>query len=175
MELIRIGDKVINRDRIFQVVTRMLELRAQGMSQQEVAEKLEVDRTLVSRLETIGEVRKGKKIALAGFPVKNKAELRAVAESEGVDFILLMSEQERNDFARSQNGADMLNHVMALLAQARECDAVIFIGSDQRLKVVEALVGPHVIGIEIGCSPLHEDKYVDPAPLRRLIRNLKEA
>jgi len=175
MQLIRIGDKVINRDRIFQVVGRMLELRASGLSQQEVAEQLDIDRTLVSRLETIGEVRKGKKIALVGFPVKNKQEICALAEAEGLDFILVMSEGERLDFARNTNGAEMLNMVMKLIAQARECDAVIFLGSDQRLKMVEALVGPHVIGIEIGSSPMHEDKYVDPDTIRNLIRSLKQS
>ncbi|HWI52881.1 MAG TPA: helix-turn-helix transcriptional regulator [Symbiobacteriaceae bacterium] len=175
MQLIRIGDKVINRDRIFQVVGRMLELRASGLSQQEVAEQLDIDRTLVSRLETIGEVRKGKKIALVGFPVKNKEEISALAEAEGLDFILVMSEVERLDFARNTNGADMLNMVMSMIARARECDAVIFLGSDQRLKMVEALVGPHVIGIEIGCSPMHEDKYVDPDAIRNLIRSLKQS
>lgn len=173
MHLIRIGDKVINRERIFHVVTRVLELRAGGLSQQEVAEKLDIDRTLISRLETIGEVRKGKKIALVGFPVQNGPELVEIAQAEGLDFILLMSEEERMDFARSQNGADLLNQVMALIARARECDAVIFIGSDQRLKMVEALVGPNVIGVEIGFSPLHEDKYVDPVAIRDLIRSLK--
>lgn len=173
MHLIRIGDKVINRERIFHVVTRMLELRASGLSQQEVAEQLDIDRTLISRLETIGEVRKGKKIALVGFPVENGPELVEIAQAEGLDFILIMSEEERLHFARSQNGADLLNQVMALIARARECDAVIFIGSDQRLKMVEALVGPHVIGLEIGLSPLHEDKHVDPVAIRDLIRSLK--
>jgi len=173
LQLIRIGDKVINRDRIFQVVTRILELRSQGLSQQEVAEQLDVDRTLISRLETIGEMRKGKKIAMVGFPVKNKAELTAIAEAEGVDLVLLMSEAERTDFARSQNGADLLNNVMGLIAKAREMDAVIFIGSDQRTRMVQALVGPNVFGVEIGSSPLNEDKYVDPDHIRELVRSLK--
>jgi hypothetical protein len=173
LRLVRIGDKVINQERIFQVISRMLELRAQGMSQQEVAEQLAIDRTLISRLETIGEVRKGKKIALVGFPVQNRAELVEMAESEGLDFILIMSEVERLDFARSQNGADLLNTVMTLIGRARECDAVIFLGSDQRLKMVEALVGPNVIGIEIGSSPMYEDKYVEPNMMRQLIQTLK--
>ncbi|HEY8346673.1 MAG TPA: helix-turn-helix transcriptional regulator [Symbiobacteriaceae bacterium] len=173
MRLVRIGDKVVNRDRIVQTVDRILELRAQGYSQLEVAEKLQVDRTLISRLESIGEVRKGKRIALVGFPIKNRAELAAMAEEEGVDFILLMSEEERLQFARSKNGADLLNEVMELIARARECDGVIFIGSDQRLRMVEGLVGPHVIGIEIGTSPIHEDKYVDPEEVRDLIRCIK--
>lgn len=174
MKLIRVGDKVINPDRIHRMVTRMLELRANGHSQQEVAEMLQVDRTLVSRLEGVGEMRKGKKIAMVGFPVKNGKELRDLAVAEGLDFILLMSEQERMEFARSQNGAEVLNQVMAMIAHARECDAVIFIGSDQRLKMVEALVGPHVVGVEIGSSPIHDDRYVDPEMIRNLIRSLKD-
>lgn len=174
MKLIRVGDKVIHPDRIYRMVDRMLELRAQGRSQQEVAEMLAVDRTLVSRLESVGEVRKGKKIGLAGFPIGNAAELRAMAEAEGLDFVLLMSEQERLDFARNQSGADLLNQVMALIARARQCDAVIFIGSDQRLNMVEALVGPQVIGIEIGRSPMHADVDVNVETVRNLIRSLKE-
>ena len=173
MQLIRIGDKVISRDRIFQAISKMLDLRARGLSQQEVAEQMSIDRTLISRLETIGEVRKGKKIALIGFPIKNRQELSEIAVAEGLDFILLMSEEERLGFAGAMNGTDLINQIMALIARARECDAVIFIGSDQRLKMVEALVGPHVIGIEIGSSPLHEDKYVEPKAIRDLIRNLK--
>lgn len=173
MRLVRIGDKVINRDRIMQTVDRILDLRASGLSQQEVAERLGIDRTVISRLETMGEVRKGKSIALVGFPVKNRDELAAIAEAEGVDFVLLMTEEERIHFARSQNGEDVLNQVMAYIARARECDGVIFIGSDQRLRMVEALVGPHVVGIEIGASPLHEDKYVDPEEVRGLIRWVK--
>ena len=173
MKLIRIGDKVINPDRIYRMVDRMLELRTQGHSQQEVAEILEVDRTLISRLETVGEMRKGKKLALVGFPVKNGPELTELATGEGVDFILLMSDQERLNFARNQNGIEVLNQVMRLIARARACDAVIFIGSDLRLKMVEALVGPHVIGIEIGRSPMSEDVYVSPDEVRSLIRSLK--
>lgn len=173
MDLIRVGDKVISRDRIYQTVNRILELRAGGLSQQDVAEQLGLERTLISRLETMGELRKGKKIALAGFPIENCAELREMALREGVDFVLLMTETERNDFARSMNGADLLNQVMGLIARARECDAVVFIGSDQRIRMIEALVGPHVIGIELGSSPIHEDKYVEPETIRRLVRNLK--
>lgn len=175
MQLVRIGDKVINPDRIYRMVNRMLELRAAGHSQQEVAEILEVDRTLISRLESVGEMRKGKKIALVGFPVKNGPELSELANAEGLDFVLLMSEKERREFAESQNGAVVLNEVMALIARARECDAVIFIGSDQRLKMTEALVGQNVIGIEIGRSPMYEDVYVDPDMVRNLIRSLKHS
>lgn len=173
MQLIRIGDKVINPERIHRMVDRALELRAAGHSQQDVAEMLTVDRTLISRLESVGEMRKGKKIALVGFPVSNSQELIDLATAEGLDLVLVMSEVERIGFARSQNGADLLNQVMGLIAQARLCDAVIFIGSDQRLAMVEALVGAHVVGIEIGRSPMCEDVYVNPEQVRSLIRSLK--
>lgn len=173
MELVRIGDKVISKDRIFQVVAQILELRASGLSQQDVADQLDVDRSLISRLETIGEIRKGKKIALVGFPVKNRQELEEIAREEGLDFILVMTEKERIEFGRSWNGADLMNYVMTLIARAREMDAVIFIGSDMRLKMVKSLVGPNVIGLEIGSSPLSEDKHVDPDNIRKLIRSLK--
>jgi hypothetical protein len=173
VQLIRIGDKVVSPERIHRMVDRILELRAQGHSQQEVADILEVDRTLISRLESLGEMRKGKKIALVGFPVKNGPELADVARAEGVDFVLLMSDRERVDFARNQNGIEVLNQVMRWIARARACDVVIFIGSDQRLKMVEALVGPQVIGIEIGRSPMTHDVYVSPDEVRDLIRSVK--
>jgi transcriptional regulator len=174
VELLRIGDKVISRDRIFQTVNQVLEMRASGLSQQEVADQLELDRTLISRLEALGELRKGKKIALVGFPLQNRVELEELARAEGLDFILLMTEQERLDFARNTNGADLMNYLMQLIARARQMDSIIFIGSDMRLRMVKALVGPHVIGIEIGSSPLSDDKYVDPEMVRRLIHSLKE-
>ncbi|MEG3072525.1 MAG: hypothetical protein RQM92_18380 [Candidatus Syntrophopropionicum ammoniitolerans] len=45
MELIRLGDKIISRRKIDQVVNKILSLRMKGMSQTEVAQRLEIDRT----------------------------------------------------------------------------------------------------------------------------------
>lgn len=175
MELLRIGEKVIDRTRVYRVVDKILELRASGLSQQEVANKLEIDRTFVSRLESIGEVRKGRKIGLVGFPVRNRGELEAVAREEGLDLVWLMTEAERQAYIRSKNGADLLNEIMALITRARECDSVIFLGSDMRIGLVEAILGQNnVIGIEIGPSPITEDKYVNPEQVRSLIRSLRE-
>lgn len=175
MELLRIGEKVVDRGRVHRLVDRILDLRAAGMSQQDVADKLAIDRTFVSRLESLGEVRKGKRLALVGFPVQNRAELEAVAREEGVEFILLMTERERLDWVQSRSGAEVLNELMALISRAREFDAVIFIGSDMRIALVEGVVGPKVVGIAIGTSPITEDKYVDPERLRSVIRSLKDA
>lgn len=174
MELLRIGDKVIDRKKVFRTVERILELRAGGMSQQEVANKLEIDRTFVSRLESIGEVRKGCRIGLVGFPVQNREELEAVAREEGLDLIWLMTEAERNHFINSKSGKDLLNAIMDAISRAKQCDNIIFLGSDMRIGLVEAIVGPsHVVGIQIGDSPITEDKYVDPEAIRALIRSLK--
>lgn len=55
--LLRIGDKLINRNKIDRVVDRILHLRTQGLSQQEVAAQVGIDRSVISRLEHMGEVR----------------------------------------------------------------------------------------------------------------------
>ena len=68
VDLLRIGEKLISTSRIHRTVDQILELRSQGQSQQEVAEQIGVDRTFISRLEGLGEVRKGGRVAVIGFP-----------------------------------------------------------------------------------------------------------
>ncbi|MFZ5646966.1 MAG: helix-turn-helix domain-containing protein [Bacillota bacterium] len=175
MNFIRIGDKVLSPDRIHRTVDHILLLRQEGMSQQEVADRLGVDRTLVSRLESLGEIRKGPQLALIGFPVANAGELTEVARAGGVDFILLMNEKERWRFVEEKNGAELINQFMNLISQVKTYDAVIFIGSDMRIKLMEAILGPKVISWEIGISPIKEDRWVNPDQLRQLIHQLKSA
>ena len=64
---------------------------------------------------------------------------------------------------------------MALIAQLKEYDHVIFIGSDMRIKMVEAIMGTKVIGWEIGISPITEDRWINTEQLRQLIEQLKNA
>lgn len=175
MNIIRIGDKVINTDRIHRVVDQVLLMRQRGHSQQEVADQMGIDRTLISRLECLGEIRKGPQVALIGFPLANAQELSEVAQAGGVDFILLMSESQRLRFVEEMNGADLVNHFMALVSQVRGYDVVIFIGSDKRIKLVEDILGPKVISWEIGISPLKEDRWINPEQLNQLILQLKKA
>lgn len=169
----RIGDKIVNRQKIHQVIDQILELRGQGMSQQEVANQLGIDRTFVSRLETIGEVRKGARIALIGFPIKNCPELEAVARQEGIDYCLLMSEQERWHFVESKTGVELFNQITEMIALLRQYDIVIILGSNMRIKLVETLLDKEVIGIQIGESPIADDRYVNPEELRAIIRQLR--
>ena len=76
----RIGDKVVDRDRLYHVVDRVLELRAAGVSQLEVAQRLGTDRSFVSRLVALGEIHRGARLALVGFPLGDKEALLSVAQ-----------------------------------------------------------------------------------------------
>ncbi|HEY8416502.1 MAG TPA: helix-turn-helix transcriptional regulator [Limnochordales bacterium] len=170
MDLIRIGDKLISRRKIQRAIDRILERRAQGLSQQEVAAEMGIDRAVVSRLESLGEVRKGRRLALIGFPVKNKDELEALAREEGVDFVLLLNNAERWSYVENVSGAELFNRVMEILARIRECDLIVFLGSDMRIRWLESVLGPdRVVGIELGSSPITEDRYVPPERVRDIL------
>ncbi len=172
MSYIRVGEKLISIDRIMHTVEKVLERRATGMSQQDVANELQLDRSFISRLETIGELRKGGRIALVGFPVRNKQELHDVACEFGVDYVFLLNDEERWKWVRETTGAELLNELMELVANVRSHDSVIMIGSDMRIKLTEALVDKQIIPILIGETPIREDKYVDPQELRAILTGL---
>ncbi|HHV56746.1 MAG TPA: transcriptional regulator [Firmicutes bacterium] len=173
MELTRIGGKVIDRGRIYRVVDRILDLRAAGVSQQEVAAHEGTERSFVSRLEALGEVYRGARIALVGFPIGNKEEILALAQEEGIEYTLVMTDEERWRFVREKSGSELLNEVMQIIAAVRGYDVVVFLGSDMRVRVVEALLDKKVVCVEIGHSPIKGDRLVDPEKLRRLLRELK--
>lgn len=175
MDFFRIQDKMISREKLMVEVTRILELRARGLSQQEVADRLRIDRTFISRLETLGELRKGQSIAVIGFPILNKAEIQDMAVSEGVDFTLLFSEEERNLWVSTKTGAELLNEMMDLVAKVRAYDVVVLLASDYRLRLLKGLLDNEVLTLEIGESPLKEDKWVDPQEFLRVLRAIKGA
>jgi len=173
LDLVRIGGKVVSKRLIYKAVDKILEMRKSGLSQAETASRLDVDRTLVSRLESLGEVRKGKRIAVIGFPLANKKELAEAFQKEGIDFMLLMSEKERWDFLKKMSGLDLFNKIMELVSFVRGFDHIIVLGSDQRVKIMEAALGREVIGHIIGSSPIQEDKYVNTGELLEIIRAIK--
>ncbi|MHB1044176.1 MAG: transcriptional regulator [Eubacteriales bacterium] len=173
MNLIRLGDKIISRQKIEKTVSDIFQLRARGLSQTEVASRLGVDRTLVCRLESLGEVRKGRSLAVVGFPVLNKEELEEALEKEGVDFVFLLSESERLEFIGRQNGLELFDSIMDLIAMVHSFDQVIVIGSNQRIKIFEAVLDKEVVGFEIGESPIREDKFVNVDEVLELVRAIK--
>jgi len=175
MNFIRIQDKIINWQKIEKILQRALQMRERGFSQQEVADRLSLDRTFISRLESVGEIRKGQSIACVGFPILNKDEIQIILENEGVDHILLMTEKERLDFVNLCSGKELLNELMNLTAQFRKYEVVICIGSDERIKLIEGILNSEVISIEIGTSPITEDKWVDPQEIKKILRSIKFA
>lgn len=175
MEIFRIQDKIISWQKIENTLRKALQMRARGLSQQETAARLMIDRTFISRLEGIGEIRKGQSVACVGFPLQNKQEVQDILEKEGVDFILLMNEEERLDFVNRRSGKELLNVLMDLTARMRSYEIVIGIGSDERLKLIEGVLDAQFIGVEIGASPITEDKWVDPKKIRKIMRHIKTA
>jgi len=172
MELLRIGDKLISKEKVTKSINAILEKRQQGLSQQEVAQIFGIDRSFISRLEGLGEIRKGKKVALVGFPVANKAEITELARQSGVEYILLLTEAERWEFLRSRSGEQLFNDVLQIISEMRQSDLIIFIGSNMRIQLVERLLDNEIVSIEIGESPITEDKYVDPVMIRDLLRKI---
>jgi len=175
MDIMRIGSKLISRSRIDRRIDEVLEMRIAGKSQQETADALGIDRTFVSRLEALGEIRKGGRIALVGFPVGNKTELERVAARYGVEFTLLLSDRERREFAESRSGTDLVNEIMGLAARLRSFDTVVFLGSDMRISMVESMIGrDRVIGLVLGRSPLTKDVAVDAERVAGILEALRE-
>ena len=175
LEFIRIGDKLVDRARVYKAVDKILDLRAKGLSQQEAADQVGIDRAFVSRLESLGEVRKGARIALVGFPVGNKEEIRKVAEEEGVDFVLLLNDVERWAYLRERSGQEVFNEIMAIITKLKSYDTVVFIGSDMRVGLVESILGNRVVGVEVGTSPIKGDRYVEPESIRKILRSITTA
>lgn len=176
MDLVRIGDKWVSLERVKSVVEEAMRLRAAGLSQAEVGERVGLDRTVVSRLESVGAVGKGHAIAVIGFPVANRDAVRALCGRLGVDFVWVMSDQERRAFAESRSGAALIDEVLEMAARVRRFDAVILMASDRRLRLMEALLDTRrVVPIVLGETPLAHDVEVDLATLEVAIRALSWA
>ena len=164
MQVVRVGDKLISLDRIHMMVEQALRLRAQGESQAEVAVKLGLDRPLLSRLETLGEVRHAQRVAVVGFPIANGGELTRIAQDHGVEYTWFMTDQERRQFAESLSGAELIDRILHMAAEVRQFDAVVLLASNERIHQMRALLEPStlVVPMVLGATPLHRDVAVDP-------------
>ena len=174
MEPIRIGDKLINRNKIHKQIDAMLELRMQGFSQQEVAKAYATDRAFVSRGESLGEIRKGGRVAVVAFPISKKEEILTLAAQEGIEFSVVFNDKERWAFLRDKNGVQLFNEVMTIIAKLRESDIVIVAASNLRINLAEAIIDKHVIGITIGESPIEEDKHLEPQLIKDIMQKIKK-
>jgi len=169
MEFIRVGEKLLNLTKIEETIRKILHLRQLGMSQQEVASKLQLDRTFISRLETMGAVRRGGRMGLMAFPVANKEELVAMANSLGIEQQLILSDQERWQLVEGKSGLDFFNQLMVVIEQFRCCELVLVFCSAKWKRLAEALLDCEVLAVEIGSTPISGDIYVNPKELQKLL------
>ncbi|HOA36056.1 MAG TPA: transcriptional regulator [Bacillota bacterium] len=170
--IVRIGEKLVSVDRARRLLERVLNLRAQGLSQQEVARRLSLDRSFISRLEAISEVRKGKRVAVIGFPVENKDELTGICQELGLDFFLLMTNRERWELVEGKQALDFLNEVLELITRLREYEILVMATSERWYRLAEALLDCQILYVNLGPTPVSEDMQVDPERFRNLIEQL---
>lgn len=168
MRLFRIGDKVVSRNKLVDSIDGILEHRESGATQEEAARQAGVQRSFVSFLETLGEVRRGPRVALVAFPVQNCDEVRALADTYALDFVLVVSQAERESI-ESGDASRIFNQLLETLAALRDFDTVVLVASDWRVKTIERILGAEIVGIELGASPLREDQHVDTAELARVL------
>ncbi len=174
MQFIRIGEKLISRGKLERIIEKILSLRAQGYSQKEVAERLQIERSFISHLESIGQIRKGDRVALIGFPVANKEEVNKLAEEMGIDFTMVLNDEERWSYIKDKNGITLFNELLQLIKELQDYKTVVFIGSDMRVETVQSLLEGEVIGLPLGPSPIQKDTVVDTEKLREVLQQVKE-
>lgn len=168
MKLYRIGNKVVSHDKLVEAIDAILADREQGATQEQAARHAGVQRSFVSFLETLGEVRRGARVALVGFPVANIAEVTSLAEKHAVDFVLVMSQAQRESIEEGSS-AKVFNQLLETIAALRDFDTVVLLASDWRIKTFERILGTEVVGIELGSTPLREDVVVDLEELDRVL------
>lgn len=164
--IFRVGDKMISLDKAARLLEKVLELREKGASQQEIANRLHLDRSFVSRLEAAGEIRKGSRVAVIGFPLQNSSQLSSLCQDYGLDFYLLLNNQERWNMVKDKQALDFFNRVFDLVTSLREFDTLIMISSERWYRLAEALLDIQIISIDLGPTPIREDCYLDPQQLK---------
>lgn len=173
MRFYRVGEKVISRDKLVDMVSDILDERESGATQEEAARHHGVQRTFVSFLESLGEVRRGKRVAIIGFPIANVDEVEAVADRHAVEFTMVYSQAERERLEAAP--ADrVFNLVLETLARLADFDVIIILASEWRVELVEKILGREVIGVNLGQSPLRHDVRVDVEALDALLGGVME-
>lgn len=174
MKFFRIGDKVLSREKLITAIEEILAEREAGATQEEVARSFGVQRTFISFLESLGEVRRGPKVALVGFPVANHPCVKALGERKGLDMVLVFSQEQRESI-ETESGYDVFNRLLETLAALREFDVVLLLASDWRIELMKRVLGAEVIGIPLGTTPLRSDVEVDLDELERVIDDVLSA
>ena len=174
VKLYRIGDKVVSESKLADAIAAILEDRESGATQEEVARTHKVQRSFVSFLETLGEVRRGSRIALVGFPVANVAEVKALAEKHALDLVLVLSQEERESIETGDATA-VFNTLLETIAVLRDYDTVVLLASDLRIKTMEKILVGEIVGMPLGSSPLRTAVHVDLGQLDQVLNSVMSA
>lgn len=172
MKLIRIGGKIISEKRVAEAVAEILQRRSNGHTQQEVADEFGIERSFISYLEGIGEVRRGKKVALVGFPVKNKEEIEQVARECGVDFVYLLNKAERITLGGKKKSSELFDEILEVLAKLKDYDLIVLLAYSGRISKLQKILGREIVGVSLGHLPLRKNKYVEPHEIRDVLTSL---
>jgi hypothetical protein len=168
MRFFRIGDKIVSAEKLTQQIEDILRDREGGATQADAARAHGVERSFVSWLETLGEIRRGARVALVGFPIGNIGEVEEVAARHGVEYTLLMTQAQRE--AMSAAPADgIFNQVLETLATLKDFDVIVLLASDWRINEIEKILGREVVAVKLGPSPLTHDVDVDTAELDAIL------
>lgn len=171
-EIRRIGDKLVSRERILSAVDEVLALRQAGLSQQEVASRLGIDRSFVSRLETLGEIRKGGSIAVIGLPVANKDEIVKVADEKGIDFTFILSEEERWSFLQGRSGFELFTEAADLLEKLAGHEVIVILGHNRPAQILATLLEKRSAIFHLAQIEGQEARF-SPVELGQLLERVK--
>ena len=170
--IFRIGDKLISLDKAERLLERVIRMRSQGVSQQEVARLLTLDRSFISRLESAGELRKGKRVAVFGFPLANKEELSEICRDLGLEFIFILNNRERWALVQEKQAMDFFNQMLELVAKLKSFDTLVLLSSEKWYHLAEALLDIQIIFISLGSTPVQEDRSIAPDRLKVILKQL---
>ncbi|MFA5867927.1 MAG: hypothetical protein WC891_08240 [Actinomycetota bacterium] len=133
---IKIGDKIISMERASSLIDKIFDLRSSGSTQEEVAKMLGVERSFISHLEGIGEVRKSKEIALIGSSLADIEKVENTAAGLGIEHVFL-----------NRDGTARIEDALQVLALLKSIDFIIFLGPPKEHKLLEAVLDKKIIGI----------------------------
>jgi len=133
---IRIGDKIISMDRASALIDKIFDMRSAGSTQEEVAKRLGIERSFISHLEGIGEVRKSKEIAFIGSGVSDPERVERMAGELGFEHVFINSD-----------GMARIEDALGILAVLRDIDYIVFLGPTAEHRLLEIVMDKKIIGI----------------------------
>jgi hypothetical protein len=119
-------------------------------------------------------LRKGSRVALVGFPIANADAVKALAERHALDFVLVLSQEEREDIESGEVTA-VFNTLLETIATLRDYDTLVLMASDWRIKTMERILGTEVVGVPLGPSPLRAAVTVDLEQLDEILSGVMSA